>query len=676
MAEVKGVSVSATTVQSLKTEIKSLKDEISALILVDADYQKQAAELTEKQLQLSKATEVTKGAVIGLDNSYAQLVAQTNALRKEWRSVDMGSERFKELSKQINENNNRLKEMDKEIGDNFRNVGNYTEGFTKAFELLGSKFPSVQQGIMGVRNGFNLLNANPIIGTFTLIVTLIQKVVSVMKQSEEGTKALAKVMGVLDGVMTLVTKGLEFLGEGIAWVVEKITDLTAKWFKQNTVIADNVAIQEKQIELEKFHRENLVKSAQLEYEISELRAKSADKIKYTAKERIAFLEEAKNKELKLSKMAQEEAQKEYDLIVLKNEQTKSGTRDLEAEANAQAKVIRTKTEYNKKLREYNAQLTEAKNQLKRDSKVTITAEVDVKTKSGATIAQSIVSDEDIAEVEKELEEIPLRANEALRKGLEKETAERMRYAELGVQTESDKAKAIFDIQQQSLFEERALLMQGLADKLFVGEEYIKAEERVAQITRDIAYNTAKEEQRLSKETAKKREADQKSAVSVALASGQAISSILGSVADMYEAEGEANVKATKKAKNLRIAGATMDMLGGIVSAWTSALNPTNAGMTIWGQIAMATLTSATMLATGIANIAKIKQTDVSGSSSGGGVGATVSAPAIVQQVPVTRTLTGVAEEEKLNQSQRVYVVYDDIAEVGRKVEVTEDESTF
>ena len=672
MAEVKGVSVSATTVQSLKTEIKALKDEISALILVDADYQAQAKTLTEKQLELSRATEVTKGAVIGVSGSYAQLVAETNALRKEWRSVDMGSERFKELSQQINENNNRLKEMDSSIGDNFRNVGNYTEGFTKALGSLGGAFPSVQQGIMGVQKGFNLLNANPILGTFTLIVTLIQKVVAVMKQSEEGTKALTKIMGVFDGVMTLVTKGLEFLGNGIAWVVEKITDLTAKWFKNNTVIEENVQIQEEQIALEEFHRENLVKSAKIENEISELRAKASDKIKYTAKERVEFLEKAMNKELELSKMAQEEAQKEYDLIVLKNKQTKSGTKDLEAEAQAQAKVIRTQTEYNKKMREYNAQLTEAKNALKKDNKIAI--EVEVKK---IDFTNAVAEIEDFAEeIEKEVAKIPKEANEALRKGLATETAERLRYAELGVQTESEKARTIFNIQQQALFEEQALLLQGLEAKIFTDDERIKAEERVAQITREIAYNTAVEEQRLSKETAEAKKRDQESAISVALASASAMSGILGSIADMYEQEGEENEKATKKAKNLRIAGATMDMLGGIVSAWTSALNPANAGLTIWGQIAMATLTSATILASGIANIGKIRNTDTSGNSSGSGVSAVVSPPTIAQQVPVTRTLTGVAEEERLNQAQRVYVVYDDIAQAGRKVEVTDTEATF
>ena len=166
-------------------------------------------------------------------------------------------------------------------------------------------------------------------------------------------------------------------------------------------------------------------------------------------------------------------------------------------------------------------------------------------------------------------------------------------------------------------------------------------------------------------------------MAVATASMQAMGSIFGSIADMYEQNNEQDKKSMQKAKNLRIAGATMDMLGGITAALAGAFT-TKTGPWDW---IIAGIQASTILASGIANIAKIRNTDTSGNSasstsSGGGIGAVVNPPAIVQQVPVTRTLTGVAEEERLNQAQKVYVVYDDIAQVGRKVEVTENEATF
>lgn len=268
----------------------------------------------------------------------------------------------------------------------------------------------------------------------------------------------------------------------------------------------------------------------------------------------------------------------------------------------------------------------------------------------------------------------LKGVDAERQGIEKNIeavkqaeAEKLRYANISKDTEKERAKAIYDIRQQSLFDEVALLRQGLESGVLYGERRVEAEERIAQIERDIAYNTAEYKIRQNERAAS-------TIVRVLSSSANAMGNIIGSIADMYEQEGEANQEAMEKAKNLRIAGATMDMLGGVVAA-LSGLFTTKSGP--W-DIVLAGIQAATILASGIANISKIKQTDVSGKTSGGtsGTSAIVSAPAIVQQVPITRTLTGVAEEERLNQASRVYVVYDDIAQVGRKVEVTETETTF
>ena len=56
--------------------------------------------------------------------------------------------------------------------------------------------------------------------------------------------------------------------------------------------------------------------------------------------------------------------------------------------------------------------------------------------------------------------------------------------------------------------------------------------------------------------------------------------------------------------------------------------------------------------------------------------ASVQAPAVIQQVEATRTITGAQEEERLNNAQRVYVVYDDISRAGKKVDVQTSEATF
>lgn len=46
----------------------------------------------------------------------------------------------------------------------------------------------------------------------------------------------------------------------------------------------------------------------------------------------------------------------------------------------------------------------------------------------------------------------------------------------------------------------------------------------------------------------------------------------------------------------------MNMLSGIMSAWTSAMSPSNAWMTVWGQIAMGTAMSSMIAGIGAAQI--------------------------------------------------------------------------
>lgn len=146
--------------------------------------------------------------------------------------------------------------------------------------------------------------------------------------------------------------------------------------------------------------------------------------------------------------------------------------------------------------------------------------------------------------------------------------------------------------------------------------------------------------------------------------------LLSQLADMHEEEGELSAKEARKVKNLRIAGATMDMLSGVVGALGSA-----AGMGPVGW-AMGAIQAAAITATGIMNINKIKNTDLNGGGS-----QTPNLPAqstYASELPVTytRQVTGASEVEELNRDQRVYILESDIQASNRRVEVRESESSF
>ena len=160
-----------------------------------------------------------------------------------------------------------------------------------------------------------------------------------------------------------------------------------------------------------------------------------------------------------------------------------------------------------------------------------------------------------------------------------------------------------------------------------------------------------------------------------MASG--VSSILGSIADAMEDNTEMTEEEAKKAKNLRVASATIDMLQGAVTAYSSAQS---LGVPM-GPI-IGAINAAAVIATGIANIAKIKATQVSANSSSSQtptVPAQVNAPTVSPQVQQVRTLTSASEEDRLNRmadDHRVYILSSDLEADRDQRRVQVEETTF
>ena len=128
-------------------------------------------------------------------------------------------------------------------------------------------------------------------------------------------------------------------------------------------------------------------------------------------------------------------------------------------------------------------------------------------------------------------------------------------------------------------------------------------------------------------------------------------------------------------KKFQVAGATMSMLAGIASAWASSmkLGP------IAGPI-MGSILSAFMLATGIMQINKIKNTDMNdnGSTSSAGASASPNTSAInsvIAPVQYTQDVQGASIEGAIKDS-KVYVTETDISNTQNKVSVTENEARF
>ena len=139
---------------------------------------------------------------------------------------------------------------------------------------------------------------------------------------------------------------------------------------------------------------------------------------------------------------------------------------------------------------------------------------------------------------------------------------------------------------------------------------------------------------------------------------------------------------TEAGKAAAVASATIDTYKAANAAYSSL-----AGIPIVGPGLGAAAATAAIVA-GIANVKNILSVDTLSSAAGSNISsatpsvstpAVVTPPAVVQEVTTVRSLTGASEEERLNQmasDQRVYLVYSDVEQAGKRVQVQQSETSF
>lgn len=151
---------------------------------------------------------------------------------------------------------------------------------------------------------------------------------------------------------------------------------------------------------------------------------------------------------------------------------------------------------------------------------------------------------------------------------------------------------------------------------------------------------------------------------------------IGSMLNALSQEQDAsNEEGFKQMKNLQIAATVMNMLAGVMSAWTSAMNPANSWMTLPGQIAMGTATSAMVAGIGAAQIAKIKSQTMTSANPNFNINAKSAASMIVPPVQYSAAVQG-ANTEGAIRDTKVYVTESDIKGTMNKVSVQENENIY
>jgi DNA repair exonuclease SbcCD ATPase subunit len=323
-------------------------------------------------------------------------------------------------TKGLNDLEKSIDGVNKEVKETSKSTQAMSGTLDKATGGAVSKFAAFKGAISGVTTGFKSLKV-AIIGTgIGALLIAVTSLGQAFTRSEEGQNKFAKILGVIGSVTGNLLDLLADLGENIISVFENpkqsikdfanlikdnivnrfegllnlipnlgkaVEQLFKGNFKEAGKIAadsvgkvvlgvdsvtdsldnavESVKIADQRANAEKKARDLIVSRAQAEQDIARLREKAVNKDKFTAEERIKFLEEA-------GKISEDLAAKETEVAKLRleakrteNALTKSNKDDLNEAAQLEASVIQLETQRLNLQKRLSTELLTARNEAKK-----------------------------------------------------------------------------------------------------------------------------------------------------------------------------------------------------------------------------------------------------------------------------------------------------------------------
>lgn len=595
---IKAIVAYRDKISELKSQEKELKQQFENGQISQQRYKEEMEKSRIKTQQYTESIRVLSkevnnnikkdrekvGSLKGLRAELSYLTAQYDSLSAEEReNVRIGGV----LARQINATTKEIKDAEEATGRYYRNVGNYENAIKSAISSTNpfvsvivniadsadgaaGMFSQMKTGILNVTKAALAFIATPLGAILTVIagaVTLLTKGISSSEEQMNRWRiVIAPLNVVLDGLSNTITwlsdKILDLFESGgkvLGWVnkmLERIPFLGDAIKELNEETGKRIELSKAQIAYEKAVREEIVNSALRERDISELRAKVAQKDKYTAQQRIEFLDQAITKEEEQAKKNKELAQMRLDALELEGSLTENDAEMNNKLAEAKAAVIKADTDLNNKTRELNAQRAEAINQMKAEAKANEAAAAAANKAAEAAVKQT---EKDVQAAAK-MEEAEFKAEyERQLKLAETRLAAQESYSE----EELALKKAILKLQYE---EELRLYADNEEMKLALKEKY-----NAENAALDKAYND-----NLIRE---KEETKQKE-LTIEAAKVEGMRAVTGSLIDLIEAVGDSSRASAIASKILALAQIAIDT-GVAISKAVS----TSATKGFWGFLA-------------------------------------------------------------------------------------------
>ena len=712
---------SFNSMKDAKDKMDSLKAGMLSLDETSEEYASTLKELQTLQDKYNKVISDAKGANDAAAGSYNALSKQMSDLKKAWKATADEAER-NSIGQQILEINDKLKEFDASIGNYQRNVGNYAAAFTEGFAEMADGFDTMVPGVKQAQEAFGKLGgamkaliANPIGAVIAALVTVFIALKKAISENERAMEAIKKAMKSFEPILNMVSNAVAWLGEKIAVVVDWLgTKLTGALefvvnkglnnFINGVIKGINFLIKP----LTTFYSWviggiegivsaiNKIGKATGLFDISGA-VDALDKAKNAVKDfeigtvnlglsfdkMSAKAETAVDAEKQVGDAAKEATDAINEQIAaLEKEKAVIDERIKTAEQRSQEYYDLLREQENK---DWEIQQIRLKNEGYTDEQIEVFRQSHIKAL--ADIDQQQLDDADaVAQKRKEeAEKTAKEVAEAKKQAQEAELARKQEVLDAEIEIEQanqEQRKGLFEQNNEeyyNLLKEKENFEWELQEARLEAEGYTN--EQIA-VLREAHAKRLEEIDQASAETTKMAMADAVDAVASRTAS------VTGMIGDLFSALAENYDEGSKQSKAFQIAAATMNMLGGVVSAVASAFSPSNAWMTIYGQAAAAAAMSATVIATGIAQIAKIKSTSTKGSSSASASTAPApSTPSTTFSPQYTSNATGASDVVDLqnavasgtkdgNKDTKVYVVESEITESQNASKTRVQESEF
>lgn len=513
---------------------------------VTKTYSRQVQELSKEIQNNIKMDTEQVGSLRALRAELSNLTKQYDSLSEADRMSDVGLK----LKSQIETTTATIKNTEEQTGRFYRNVGNYANGFVEAFTRMGGSVGGLKGPLNVATNGFKALSSTPIIAILGALVMIIQKVIQNLKSSEATMNAVTVAMAPLNAGGRALQKVMQALGNGIAKVVETLTKWADKLGLINDAMKTEQQLVKDEIALQLRERDVLVENAESQLKVSELKAKAADKATYSAKERLAFLQEALAEEDAIAKREVELAREKVRILEEQSKLAENSKEENDALAQARAAALMAEKAYFDKSRELTAQMVEAKNAIAAEDKA-------------AAAARKAAADAEIAAAEAQLQALT-KAQEHALDIKTREIEARLKLVEEGslqeyhLQQELLRAQLDADIKRLEAEEGTDELIklrreEYLQEMTRLDEEWEAEAEAVANELLQANLDAIFAEQEARKAAFEEQKAQELEKQQLAEDTAHAFASVAGSIADMLQTFGEENRELTRLSKVIALA---------------------------------------------------------------------------------------------------------------------------